>query len=224
MGSNKEIKKEKKTTTPKKISKKKFLKELKDFTNLEKDEKKEIFNLAWDSRKFEIELYWKRAGYFWAFQALTMAGYFAIVSATDFDEKLHLQFYAICLGFITGLGWFLINKGSKSWQRHWEKIIDILEDEVIGKLYKTNTTPKTYSVSKINELISGFFTLLWATILIIQFLEFHFRFNFESKIDWKILSPLIITLLIVYQMFFGRGRGRFGERTVQLYRRKLKVN
>lgn len=32
---------------------------------------------ALDSRKFEIELYWKRATYFWAFLAVTLAGYSA---------------------------------------------------------------------------------------------------------------------------------------------------
>lgn len=35
----------------------------------------EAFKLAVDTRKFEIELYWKRATYFCAFIAMTFAGY-----------------------------------------------------------------------------------------------------------------------------------------------------
>jgi len=35
---------------------------------------------ALDTRKFEIDLYWKRATYFWAFIAATFAGYFLILS------------------------------------------------------------------------------------------------------------------------------------------------
>lgn len=206
--------------SPKEITRKEFLKDLNDFKDLDKKEKKEIFNMAWDSRKFEIELYWKRAVYFWAFQAVALAGYFAILSADNFAEKNYSLFYANCIGFITSLGWYLINKGSKSWQRHWEKIVDILEDMVIGKLYKTGTTKKTYSVSKINQLISLFFTYMWMLNMINHLYENHF-FN-DGQIDFKVLIPLALTVYICYQMFFGKGRGRFKEREIQLYRRSVK--
>lgn len=33
---------------------------------------------AHDIRKFEIDLYWKRAAYFWTFIAATFAGYFLL--------------------------------------------------------------------------------------------------------------------------------------------------
>ena len=204
---------------PKEISKKEFLKDLNDFKDLDKKEKKEIFNMAWDSRKFEIELYWKRAVYFWAFQAVALAGYFAILSADNFLEKNHSLFYANCIGFITSLGWYLINKGSKSWQRHWEKIVDILEDMVIGKLYKTGTTDKTYSVSKINQLISLFFTYMWLLNMINQLFENHFAVS--ESFDFKILIPLGLTIYISCQILFGKGRGRFKERKIKLYRRSI---
>jgi len=32
---------------------------------------------AWEIRNFEIEMYWKRATYFWAFQVAVFAGYAA---------------------------------------------------------------------------------------------------------------------------------------------------
>ncbi|WP_437438215.1 RipA family octameric membrane protein, partial [Vibrio cholerae] len=38
------------------------------------------FAQASDIRKFEIELYWKRATYFWALIAVAFAGFFAVAS------------------------------------------------------------------------------------------------------------------------------------------------
>ncbi|GAA4059869.1 hypothetical protein GCM10022389_00080 [Flavobacterium cheonanense] len=209
------------------ISKKKFLKELNDFKKLEQDKKEKVFDLAWKSKEFEIELYWKRAGYFWAFQALIFAGFFSVTSSNDFDEKKYYLHYIICFGFITALAWWFINKGSKTWQRHWEKVVDVLEDYVIGKLYKTNTSEKTYSVSKINELISKFFMLIWLYLLL-KSTFFDFKI-FECqkdilKVEWKILIVNLITIYIVYEMYFGKGRGRFKERNIQFYRRNIKVN
>ena len=37
--------------------------------------KEKALDHALDIRKFEIELYWKRAAYFWTFIAATLAGY-----------------------------------------------------------------------------------------------------------------------------------------------------
>ncbi|WP_347069853.1 hypothetical protein [Flavobacterium sp. WV_118_3] len=210
------------------ISKKKFLKGLNDFKNLPKHKKEKVFNLAWESKNFEIELYWKRAGYFWAFQTIVLAGLFAVASNKDLvQDKNHYTHYIICLGFITALGWLLINKGSKVWQRHWEKVVDILEDYVIGKLYKTNTSQKTFSVSKINELISQFFMLIWLYLLLksnfYDNIDYSLRLN-EMIFDWNIILPDAIVIYIVYQMYFGKGRGRFGEREIKFYRRKIKTN
>ena len=210
-----------------KISKKQFLKELKNFKKLSQEKKEKIFDLAWRSKEFEIELYWKRAGYFWAFQALILAGFFAVASSSLEVEKKYFLHYTICLGFITALAWYLINKGSKIWQRHWEKIVDVLEDYVIGKLYKTNTSQTTYSVSKINELISKFFMLIWLFLLIKSTIFDFTLFKCDNDVlvvEWRILIVNLITLYIIWEMYFGKGRGRFKERTVQFYRRKINVN
>jgi hypothetical protein len=40
------------------------------------DRQKAALALAHDIRKFEIDLYWKRATYFWAFIAVAFAGFF----------------------------------------------------------------------------------------------------------------------------------------------------
>lgn len=42
----------------------------------ELNKKCEALKMALDTRKFEIELYWKRATYFWAFIALAFGAFF----------------------------------------------------------------------------------------------------------------------------------------------------
>ena len=88
-----------------------------------------------DIRKFEIELYWKRAAYFWGLIALTFIGYFSIYD--DHKDGSILLFLLGCIGVILSLAWHLVNLGSKYWQENWEAHVDRLEDEHNGPLYKT---------------------------------------------------------------------------------------
>lgn len=45
------------------------------------DKRKFALEHALDIRKFEIELYWKRATYFWTLIAATFAGYLSVLAA-----------------------------------------------------------------------------------------------------------------------------------------------
>ena len=96
------------------------------------------YEKAWDARKFEIDNYWKRTTYFWAFQITSFTAYLAILNSNSYNasppKSPEILYCIIAFGFITSLSWALINIGSKFWQRHWEKYIDILEDEVTGPL------------------------------------------------------------------------------------------
>ena len=137
--------------------------------------------LALDIRKFEIELYWKRATYFWGFIAAAFAGY-AITYKTVSDHEPWLNLLFSSLGLIFSWAWFLVNRGSKFWQQNWEGHVDLLEDITLGPLYKTLAidvdqkcflvAAGRFSVSKINQLLSFFVTLIWiilyfqATLLI----------------------------------------------------------
>uniref|UniRef100_A0A2A4Z958 Uncharacterized protein n=1 Tax=OCS116 cluster bacterium TaxID=2030921 RepID=A0A2A4Z958_9PROT len=124
---------------------------------------------ALDTRKFEIELYWKRASYFWTFIAVSLSGYFAIQTLGNVVIRTDLAVMLSCLGFVFSLAWFLVNKGGKYWQENWEKHVDNLGEDFIGPLYKVIlernkpaslkegvrdfiTGPGNYSVSKINLL------------------------------------------------------------------------
>lgn len=92
----------------------------------------EALKYALDIRKFEIELYWKRAAYFWTLIAAAFAGYFALRSAEKLREGP--LFLVTCLGLVLSVAWYLVNRGSKFWQENWERHVDILEDEIIGPL------------------------------------------------------------------------------------------
>ena len=94
---------------------------------------------ALDIRKFEIELYWRRAAYFWTLIAAAFAGYFVILGWQHMVEKRLMAFIVACIGFLFTFAWFQVNRGSKRWQENWESHVDMLEDSGNGSLYKTDS-------------------------------------------------------------------------------------
>lgn len=130
---------------------------------------------ATDIRKFEIELYWKRATYFWTFIGAAFAGYaLTYKQPTAHEPWLSLLFSS--LGLVFAFAWYLVNRGSKFWQNNWERHVDLLEDLTLGSLYKTiaidisSNNPLTaagsFSVSKINQVLSVFVTFVWAILFV----------------------------------------------------------
>jgi lipopolysaccharide export LptBFGC system permease protein LptF len=135
--------------------------------------RKEALKQALDIRKFEIELYWKRATYFWAFIAVSFAGYFALQK----DGDLASIYTVSCLGFLFSLAWYLVNRNSGAWQRNWESHVDLLEDEIMGPLYKTVINRRTYklwhlaepyaySPSRINNILALGVTIAWVILIV----------------------------------------------------------
>jgi len=147
--------------------------------NKESSEKAEkALHYALDIRKFEIGLYWQRAAYFWTLIGASFAGYIAILSAMHLDNKPLMAFMLSCIGFVFTFAWFQVNRGSKYWQENWENHVDMLEDSVIGPLYKTVlhrpatksilenciTGPMAISASKTNQIVSLFTLILWIVL------------------------------------------------------------
>ena len=128
---------------------------------------------AHDIRKFEIELYWRRATYFWTFIAAAFVAFFGVRWAEGLgrEDKQILSFVVSNLGLVFSFGWFLINRGSKFWQQNWEIQVDRLENQSSESLYrlvaykdKNNcwlVDPESYSVSKINQMTSFYVALIW---------------------------------------------------------------
>ncbi|RCW81636.1 hypothetical protein DER71_1231 [Halanaerobium sp. DL-01] len=184
--------------------------------NLKKRQKKAL-EKSLDIRKFEIELYWKRATYFWAFIAASFAGYFTILSKSITRKDTSLLILGI-LGFVFSYSWYFVNKGSKFWQNNWERHVDYLEDEVIGKLYKTvrysnkisflkPTREFPMSVSKINQILSFFISLSWLVLIFIPSYQIYKKHKFvlTTKV-WDIIIIEIILLIIITLLFYIFGR------------------
>jgi len=186
------------------------------------------YERAWDARKFEIDNYWKRTTYFWAFQVTSFTAYLAVINSNSYttvpSKNPEILYCIIAIGFITAMSWSLINIGSKFWQRHWEKYIDILEDEITGPLYKTiyaHKSKRTFSVSKLNEMISRFFVVIW---LILGLKYFQSHLTLRGTCDEIAWFEIIVTLAVIsftFAMFFGYGRGNFGASNFEYHSRKV---
>lgn len=173
---------------------------------------------ALDIRKFEIELYWKRATYFWSLIAAAFAGYFALSSSKDPLLPLLIS----CIGLVLSVGWFLVNRGSKYWQSNWERHVDCLEDSVTGPLYKTTINKKNFSiykfwegypfsVSKINQLISLFVVLIWCGLVIKSFPEAIIPTCISESSHWILISMTLLFIVLLFTLGVGgssEGKGR----------------
>lgn len=177
---------------------------------------KEAYNQVADIRKFEIDLFWKRGTYYWAFILAAFTAHFALLALAI------TAFFC----FFFSLAWTLVNKGSKFWQKNWEAHIDSLEDAVTGKLYKTflNTNNKTekeftsnpfryrsydYSVTKITTLTSILLTLASLVLFLFYVILLFFKWRAEyvpflNFVMWGIVpfcllacAVTVITILLV---------------------------
>jgi hypothetical protein len=132
----------------------------------DRDELKKVRELAHDIRQFEIELYWKRATYFWAFQLVAFA---ALGLLFKDGEVRNLQLLTIpaSIGTITAFAGILTARGSKFWQENWEAHVDLLEGETEERLTQVVMCrmPPQYSVSRVNESLLRLLTLGWFLVL-----------------------------------------------------------
>lgn len=162
---------------------------------------------ALDIRKFEIDLYWKRAAYFWTFIAATLAGFIAI-QASQSANKADLSVLLSNLGAVFSFGWVCVNRGSKHWQENWEYHVDMLEDQVHGPLYKVVlsrrspegarqwfvhllTGPSPISVSKVNQLIGLFVFLVWVGLIYYSLPPF----DCDQPVNWYYVSIIALAVL-----------------------------
>ncbi|PZD96977.1 hypothetical protein DNH61_04845 [Paenibacillus sambharensis] len=187
------------------------------FRDKEKNER--VLDHILDIRKFEIELYWKRATYFWTFIAAVFAGYFLVSSKNDYTNKelYEVQFLISCIGLVFSVAWYLVNRGSKYWQENWEALVGELEDESLGPLYKTTIATSnrsdfwnlvgrySFSVSKINIILSLFVCVIWI-LLASKSLSSYFE-RFELFDGMNLLLILLISSLFIF-FFFKYGTTR----------------
>lgn len=168
--------------------------------------KEKAFKIALETRKFEIELFWKRALFFWGFISVSYVAYWNVFEKLCESKDKSPNLYSFALVVISSviyafsLIFHLANKGSKFWQENWEKHINYLEDEISGRIYKTwfmdsnwihNPVGKyTFSLSKLTMMIS-FILILCALLLIFFSINIVF---FEYSIVQKIVIELVLVI------------------------------
>lgn len=177
-----------------------------------KEDLEKALERAWKNRDFEIEMYWKRASYFWTFIGAAFAGYFALIGSKGYHELLKPQFYhvealIITIGLIFSMAWYYVNQGSKAWQVNWEKQIDELENLIGRPNYSTiffSRKRKSFSVSKINKQVSLYVRYIWLILLVAYCIRFYDRYIPGTPVDWTktLLNGLSILLLIVSYVFY----------------------
>ena len=187
---------------------------------------------ALDIRKFEIELYWKRAAYFWTLIAVAFVGYFGILGAEHMAEKNFMAFVVACIGFLFTFAWFQVNRGSKRWQENWENHVDMLEDGVTGPLYKTVlsrpsgdgpferlvTGPAEISVSKTNQIVNLFTLLIW---LVLAFVALE-PVGIDQPPSIKRIVVAAITIVFCL-LILRKGKTWLGAHTHKAQLRETKV-
>lgn len=179
---------------------------------------------AQDIRKFEIELYWKRTGFFWAFITITYTALFAVLCKYIECPSKYSFFIPVIsalsgLGFLFSVAWHMVNKGSKFWQKNWETHVSLLEKSEIGPLYDVFLNPNgsckerwcpikafDFSVTKVNMWLSFIMIILsflsWGGLLVFLFL----KPNYTILTVLAVIIPGIIVLIIaILMMIFSDG-------------------
>jgi hypothetical protein len=200
-------------------------KEYQEINNLEEyymlfppEHREKVFDQIVDIRKFEIDLYWKRASYFWAFNSVIFAGYILLLtneSKVNENILLQFQFLLICFGTICSTAWYFVNRGSKYWQVNWEKHMVAMEEKVIGSLYKTTIyqpyyqsrkkffnllSPYAFSVSKINHILNLFLIIIWVIFFISFLIEKNDVFIKKDCLFFYLVG--LLTLLFAWMLFY----------------------
>lgn len=206
--------------------------------------------IAHDIRKFEIELFWKRGTYYWAFILGAFTAHFALLgmlfdkdSCREFSlEKFFnlsgMSLFSLAITalfcFIFSFSWCLVNKGSKFWQENWEEHIYHLENDAVGRLYKTYLNSKkkekfgwfplsceaySYSVTKVTMLTSSalciFSLVLTLFYIIVMFVKMKkYYVPFLEWFMWIVIPGILLLLLfgIVFVFIkFGKSSNYKGK-------------
>lgn len=193
-----------------------YVKKFED-ARLTKDEWKELLKIAIETRKFEIELYWKRANYFWLFVGVFFVAYYTtlpdrgecIWEGTKWFVLSLENFLFIIGGYCFSVGWFLANRGSKYWQENWEyhiaaisfylgmPVFEILKSN--HSVFRKLTSSYPYSVSRINHMLNIVVIVIWTILLLCRIFALTEKYHWYYGVLWCILA-LIGMVLIFYIM------------------------
>jgi hypothetical protein len=162
-----------------------------------------IFDIAVDTRKFEIEHFWKRSVFFWGFIASAFVAYGSLYKG---DKMLALT--VACFGFVCSVAWTLVNRGSKYWQENWEQKVGQQEHAVLGTYFFLKREKRLkkglwlgarrFSVSKITIALSDFTTAIWLLLMVWTVFGSTADFGQYAKVVLFSLSLLFAVLMGYY--------------------------
>lgn len=168
-----------------------------------------------DARKLEIELFWRRALFFWLFIA---AAFVAFASA--YPRQPGLAIVVACFGGVASLAWTLANRGSKYWQETWEARVEESEDAVVGPLFKRDEPVQShklawfrarrYSVSKLAIAVSDYVLILWLGVLLRELFHYVAKAALIAKTEsLDVIAFAAFTLIyLIMLLFAGRSSSR----------------
>ena len=162
----------------------------------------EQFKIALETRDFELELFWKRSAFFWAFIVSAFAGFAALKK-----DSPGYAFAVACFGFVSSFVRTHANRGSKYRNEDWEsKIIENekrtdpkLTFDVFGEEEVSQSSwldGRRFSVSRLAIALSDFACFFWVVII---FQELKRDFS-----DVQVVCDLFSHLKLVLALFcFG---------------------
>jgi len=187
------------------ISKEDYIKEYK------KEKLEKALEIALDTRKFEIGLYWKRTGYFVLFIGAVFIGYYTILTSDKDKIKIEkeqqewLLLLLAALGYLLSLLWYMANRGSKFWQENWEAHIKELSTHlgvpIFGIIKSREHSIRNlmqeypFSVSKINQMVSLIVTFAWLLILCKEMGLSELLESIPFSVCYKTLAGGIVIML-----------------------------
>lgn len=195
----------------------------------------DIYKILVDTRKFEIENFWKRTVFFWGTIAILLAGYF------NAKNSEHYLIFVSYIGLFYNLIFSLSLRGSKYWQEHWESASVIYERALKFRLFRWNLQdritadnknvffllrPYRFSVSKLTMILSDITIILWLILIIkdINFLDennfLHFDFASKNTIDYfttmVVLTPTLCFAYLAIFIFGGTKKHERKKEKIQL--------
>ena len=164
--------------------------------------------------KFELDLYWKRATYFWGFLAICFTAYFLVSDDARFKNKPELLLLVASVGLVCSFGWYLVGRGSRYWQNNWLFHIEALEMLLSTPVYqlkrKAQHSPYNmigaypFSVSKVHQTVCLFITLVWLLLFFSSvFRSFSIRISTHLPVEgWAVI--LLTFFAILYMLYNSR--------------------
>ncbi len=170
-----------------------------------------VLEIALGARQLELELFWRRALFFWGFIASAFIGF-----ANTYPERPMVAMAVSCFGVICSLCWALVNRGSKYWYEAWEVKVKRYGGEDVQKLFshpeasqkKGLWSAKRYSVSRVAIALSDFTFVLWVGILLCQAVPFFIKDIEKCSPSKFVVGALLLVTVIYAVLILARGHGR----------------